>query len=150
MSVAVRPAVHDIEPVPLTQVLEGYDGRMVVVDDDVAGVARDLRAIDPALVLRYAERGGHFLVVQVLDEDGRHSEHLVTTAQECDQRLVDRVRKITHPSYDLVAELQRVDAEGQHAREQNGPIATALAERGDELAFALRRDLRIQNRIFVP
>lgn len=153
-ALAVRPRVHEIEPVSLAQVLEGYDGQMIVVDDDVSGVARDLRAIDPALVLRYHEPPGggtgHFVVVQVIDEGDRHTEHLVTTAMECDQRLVDRVRKVTHESYDVAAELDSAQRQAARDRAADSPIAKVLDERGDELAFALRRDLRVQNRIYVP
>ena len=130
VSVAVVPGVHRIEPVPVAQVLDGYDGRMILVDDDVAGVAADLRAIDPALELRYSERGGHFVVVQVLDEpDGRHVEHLVTTAPECDHRIVDRVRQVTDPSYDLVGELAAVEAAAGAARRRWAARACAGRQR---------------------
>jgi hypothetical protein len=150
VTAALAPGIHEIEPVALTQVLEGYDGRMIVVDDDVAGVARDLREIDPSLALRYSERSGHFVVVQIIEEGDRRTEHLVTTAQECDQRIVARVRKITHESYDFVKELEADQQRAERERRDNSPVARMLDEHGDELVFALRRDLRVQNRVFVP
>lgn len=150
MTVAVRAGTHTIQPVALQQVVEGFDGRMILVDDDVANVARDLRAIDPALELRYSERHGHFVVVQIIDQDGRRGEHLVTTAEECDQRIVERVRQIADERYDLAAELARVQAQGERDSKANGPLAEAVDENVDRLLHAIRRDLRVQNRIYVP
>lgn len=139
----------EIEPASLAQVQRGQDGRMVEVSDDVANVAQDLRALNPAFRLRYSEAGQHFVVYQVVHlPNGSTDEHLVTTAQECDPRLVRRVEEIMAPGYDLAVELDKADreAERRHEHEQ----AEALGPAAERMAHAMRRDLGVQKRIFVP
>lgn len=141
--------MHEIRPASLTQVMEGQDGRMLVLDDDVGNVAADLRAIDHRLVLTYSERSGHFVVMQVFEEDdGRVTEQLVTTALDCDQRLVERVRRITHPSYDLAAELAK--GSETHTRARREALDEQIEAGADKLVHSLRRDHGIRDRIFVP
>jgi hypothetical protein len=144
-----KPGVHEIRPASLAQVMQGQDGRMVVLDDDAGNVAADLRSIDRSLRLVYSERGGHYVVMQIRDEpDGRRSEHLVTTALDCDQRLVERVRKITHPSYDVAAELAK--GPDRQARERRRQLDAQIEAGADQLVHSLRKDHRIRDRIFVP
>lgn len=149
MGVQVVPQQIEIEPASLTQVLDGYDGTFYEITDDTVNVARDLRAIDPSLHLRYSRRGRHYVVYQLIElDDGGRKEHLVTTALECDQRLVRRVREITHPSYDLAADLDRVEREGRAARDN--ALVRGLHENGDRLAHAARQGFGLKDRIFVP
>lgn len=141
----------EIAPVPagLRSFMATSAGPMVPVDDDVLGVARDLRALSSSLCLRYSEAGGYFVVYQrEPGPAGRVTEHLVTTAVECDQRLVTRVRKVMHPDYDLAGELTSGAAERKAARDHNR--REQLGEFGERAAHALRRDLGATNRIFVP
>lgn len=145
----------DIDPAPATlaQVRQARNGQLIGVEDDVLGIARDLRDIDASLHLRYAELPDGFddywVVYRIVEHaDGSEEEQLVTTAAELDARIVQRVRKIASDGYDLVAELDRLDREREAQREQelherNGPIA-------ERLFHALRKDLGTQDRIFVP
>jgi hypothetical protein len=140
----------EISPARLAQVQTARGGQFVEITDDVQNVAADLAAIDPGLRLRYSEAGGYFVVYHVQElPDGKRREHLVTTAQELDQRLVQRIRAIdARTGYDYARELDRLEREAEQQRdrefsERTGPIA-------ERLAHAVRHDLGVQSRIFVP
>lgn len=136
----------EIKPASLLQVQNAQDGRMIVIDDDVLGVARQLKEVDESLCLRYAEAGGYFVVYQE-SEDGTE-QHLVLTSQELNPQVVERVRQISSPGYDYVAELDKQDAAAERARdhafrEKTGDVA-------ERLAFAVRKDLgQVSDRAFV-
>lgn len=125
----------DIQPATIAQVQRLDDGSRVLVDDDVAGVAQDLRAIDPSLRLHLDVEQQVYVVSQVLQ--GR--EHLVTTSQTCDQRLVARVRQVASPGYNLADELEAAEAAAN--REQDRLRREWVGEIGERLAHALRKDL---------
>lgn len=133
----------DIQPASLAQVQTGRDGRRVLVDDDVAGVARKIREISPRLSLRWNERGEFF---EVIEDDGR-TERRVTTALECDDRLVARIMRIAHPSYDLVADMERTDLAAERAEEH--AFSERTGEIAERLAHAVRKDLN-PGKIIVP
>lgn len=130
---------------------------MVAIDDDVSGVAAGLHAIDHHLRLRYSEAGGYFVVYWKPDGEATAEEggggYLVTTAQECDQRIVKRVQEVyyrcTRPGYSLAEEIDKQDAKAKKA------ASDAWSERHGEMfermAFAMRHDLGYdQHRIYVP
>lgn len=137
----------EIRPATVGQVARTRLGKNVAVDADVANVARDLRDISPEFRLEYDPHGDFFIVSQVrVMPDGSEEISLVTTAQDCDQRIVRRVREITAPGYDVGAEMERLDREAdkrkEHAlTERVGPIA-------EKLAWALRKDLGDKDRAF--
>lgn len=142
----------EIRPTPasLSQVSRSRSGRLVPIDDDVASVARDLHEIDHHLRLRYSEAGQYFCVYLKTDADTDEGDgHLVLTAQDCDQRIVNRVREISQDTYNYAAELDKAEkkakAEKDHAwTEKIGPIA-------ERLAFEMRRELGYTgSRMFVP
>jgi hypothetical protein len=135
----------EIRSASYNQVLKGRGGRMVLIDDDVCGIAAQLLEIDPSLRLRWSEAGEYFVVYQQIDE---HTRHLVTTAQELDGRLLQRVLKITHPDFDFAAEVDRIDAEADAAIEHR--FHEGVGERGERLAHAVRKDMGFTNRAFVP
>jgi hypothetical protein len=65
--------------------------------------------------------------------------HLVLTAQDCDQRIVQRIRRIMQSDYDYMAELDKAEAKAKEEKdaawsEKIGPIA-------ERLAFAMRKEL---------
>lgn len=134
----------DLEPASLAQVRTGRDGRRVLVEDDVLDIAGKLKAVDADLRLQWNEKGEFFAVVQITEDGG---ERLVTTAQECDDRLVERMAKVTSSTYDLVADMDQTDAAAERAKdhafsEQTGEIA-------ERLASAVRKDLN-PAKIIVP
>jgi hypothetical protein len=132
----------EIRPVPATlaQISRNREGRMVHIEDDVQGVANDLHEIDSHLRLRYSEAGGYFVVYLKTDADVDEGDgHLVLTAQDCDQRIVQRIRRIMQSDYDYMAELDKAEAKAKEEKdaawsEKIGPIA-------ERLAFAMRKEL---------
>lgn len=134
----------EIQPASLFQIRLGRDGRKVWVDSDVGNVAKGLREVDPRLRLQYNERSEIFCVVEV-DDAG---ERLVFTAQECDGRIVERARKIAHPSYDVAGEMDRIDREADKAIDH--AFSEKVGEAGEHAAHALRKDLQAKPRIVVP
>ena len=123
---------------------------MVAIADDVQGIARDLQEIDPSFKLFRAEAEDLWVVWQEQDlPDGSHAENLVTTMTgPLDKRIVQRVREITSGDYDLVAEIEKREAEVEREqdhkrREQIGPVA-------ERLLHAMRKDTGIKDRVFLP
>jgi hypothetical protein len=129
----------DIRPGTIAQVAQLRSGQLVTIENDVCGFASQLKRIDPSLRLRLSEETGLFVVYQQLGV----KEHLVTTAQELDGRLVAHVARIVHEHkhgrYDLAAELDKADREADRAAdhafsEEHGPIA-------ERLHHAIRKDM---------
>jgi hypothetical protein len=128
-----------INSATIDQLIRSRTGGWIHVEADVGSVAQQIEEIGrdrgATFELRLSERTGIFTVVQILGDE----EQLVTTAQECDQRLVDRLRLVTSPSYDLGAEVDRAEAEKdrnfQHAQSEQ------VGEIGEQLAWAMRKDL---------
>jgi hypothetical protein len=129
-----------ISEAPLPSVQRGRRGITVFVDDDALGVAKQLSEMEfPSgygkLRLAWNEFREEFVVIQVKEDD---SEHFVTSAEQADGRLIDRVRRITHPSYDFAKELDEIDARADQARASK--FSEQVAEYAEKLAFAIRQD----------
>jgi hypothetical protein len=134
----------EIRAASFAQVERGRDGRLVTVDDDVLGIAQDLKKIDDKLHLRWSEAGEYFVIYEV-SEDG--NEHLVLTSQDLNPAVLDRVRQVSHSSYNYAEELDRLDAQvdrdfayGQRQR---------FGEISELLSFAVRKDLGVQSRVYL-
>jgi hypothetical protein len=125
----------DIPAGTVAQVRRALGGRMVLIEDDVQNVARDLQAISDDLHLHFDAAQDLWVVMQ--DRDG--TETLVTTTRELDQRLVHRVRQVCSPSYDLAGELERVEAQAD--RQEAQKRSERAGEVGERLAHAFRTDL---------
>ena len=125
----------DIQPADLSQVVRARDGNMVLIEDDVLDIAKQLHEIDPRLRVHWSEVSEHFAVYTSENEE----EHLVTTCQELDQRLVNRIREIAHPSYNYGEELDRIEAKQKAESEQQ--FSETVGELAERLAHALRSDL---------
>lgn len=123
----------------------GKNGRLVEVDSDIFDVARRLHEIDTSLGLDWNDTAGYFRITQTL-EDG--SKHVVLTCLELTPEVIERVRKIASPGYDLVGELERIDQEGQRDRERRLSEETGLL--GERLHHAIRKDTQAKNRIYLP
>lgn len=140
----------EIQPATLAQVVRGRGGKMVQIDDDVAGIAQRLQEIDPRLRLRYSEPGGYFVVYRLIERpDGSTKKDMVTTSTTVDGRLLQRIEKVYGRDYNYADELDKVDAAAKRERdhrfsEQVGPLA-------EQLAHAIRKDLGVKApRIYVP
>jgi hypothetical protein len=128
----------DIPAATIPQVKRALNGHMVLIDDDVQNVARDLQQISDDLFLHYDAAQDIWVVMQ--DKDGW--ETFVTSARELDQRLVQRVRQVCSPGYDLAGEVERAqaDADAEHDRVQRD----RFGEASDQLAHALRVDFGVK------
>jgi hypothetical protein len=111
---------------------------MILIEDDVQSVARDLQAISDDLHLHYDAVQDIWVVMQDRDDE----ETLVTTASTLDQRVVHRVRQVCSPGYDLAAELERVEAEAD--AEQDRRRREMAGEVGERLSHAVRTDLGVK------
>lgn len=142
----------DITPASAVQVMDSGD--LVEIGDDVLGVARQLREIDPSLKLRYSERHEFWAVYQ----EDRHPitgellrKQLVTTmkGELLSGPLLERIRKVTSDGYDLAKEVETVERQRKRdldhqRREERGPAL-------ERLAHAIRKDKGLDKlRIAVP
>lgn len=131
----------------IDQILHTDAGSLMTVDGDVLDIAKQLHEIDPCLRLRYSGSGGHFVVYELVDNGPGvpPDERLVTTAQECDQRILERIRKIRHPDYDFSAELDRLDREREAEVQHN--FSEKVGEAGERLHQLLKPKKR---KAFIP
>ncbi len=145
----INPIAADLE-----QLIRGKDGRMIQIENDVQGIAADLRRIDSHFRLRWSERGEYFVVYWRPDGADEGDGYMVTTAKELDKRLVKRVEEIHHrvindPAYNVAVEADKFDAEkkahAEYEREQK------MGEKHEKLRHALRKDLDLnKDTIILP
>lgn len=132
----------DITPASLDQVVRGRGGNLVVIENDVNNVAKDIHNIHPDLFLRYNEQGEYFVVLQ--DMGPNHRPHVVTTSQECDARLSRRVQALVqghvNGTYQYGAEVEKQHDERD--RINNAQFEENIAESSEKLAWAIREDIR--------
>jgi hypothetical protein len=135
----------ELQHATLTQVRAGRDGRRVLVEDDVLGIVRELKEIDPNLTVHWNEYGEFYAIGEMLP-DG--TESLVTTVPELDARLPEHMRMLQSSGYNYVKEMERQDREAEKAKEHR--FSEQVGERGERLAHALRKDLQYGGKAFVP
>ena len=133
------------KPASINQVRTGRNGRMVEIDADVFDVAKRLHNIDRSLGVDWNDTAGYFRITQIL-EDG--SKHVVMTTRELTPDVIARVLETMHPDYDLPGELARIDRESTAERDRR--FSEATGEIGERLHHALRKDLGMKPRIFLP
>jgi hypothetical protein len=132
----------EIPHASLAQVKQGRDGRRVLIEDDVLDVARRLRELDPNLMVEWNEAG--FFTISEMLPDG--TQQLVTTTTDLNSAVPEYVAKLAKTDY--VAEMDRMDAEAERKKEHR--FAEQIGERGELLHHALRKDLSVQNRVYLP
>ncbi len=133
----------DLQPASITQVRQGKH-RRITVEADVGSVVAQIKEIDPRLGVIWDEDGEFFAVVE---QDGS-KQRLVLTAQELDHRVLQRLREISSPDYDYVAEMDRMDAVAD--REKDHRFMQEVGENAEVMAHALRTDLQHKGKIFIP
>jgi hypothetical protein len=125
---------------------------MVTIDDDVQGVANRLAEIDENLRLRYSEAGEYWVVYAKPPGEEEGNGYVVTTSQELDMRLAQRVEEVywkhRQPGYSLSAEIEANHDAADKAKQHE--FTERAGEMYERLAFALRKDLGVQNRVYVP
>jgi hypothetical protein len=115
---------------------------MVRIDADVLGVAEALRRIDPGLTLLFDKGQAVFVLYWRGLRGGDVVEELVGAYTELDQRIVRLIERIDAQGrgrYDLATELDRLEA--AQDREHDHAVSEQLGAAGEELQFAMRRDL---------
>jgi hypothetical protein len=127
----------DITPASMDMVARGRGGRVVVIDSDVSGIAQQITELHPDLFVRYNEDGEYFAVCQNMGAGFR--PHVVTTSQTLDARLVRHVARLVDPSYDAMAEGDRLDAERTLNIEKE--FQEKMGEVSERLAHSIRSDL---------
>lgn len=129
----------------IEQVRAGHGGRLVTIDNDLFDLAKRLHEIDRSLGLDWNDTAQFFRVTQTLP-DG--SKHVVLTCRELTPEVIDRVRLVTHPSYNVADELDRMDRESDRAAQHK--LSERTGEAGEHLHHAFRKDLGLKPRIFLP
>lgn len=133
----------EIEPATHTQVVAAGDD-WVVVNDDIGGIAKELRELDSRLHLRH-NLGQNYYAIYAKEKG---TEYLVGTYKSLDRRVTRRIREIMHPSYDFVKEGEEL--EDQREREHNWKMDQIHGENAERLAYALRKDLGLnKDRAFI-
>jgi hypothetical protein len=133
-----------IQPASFDQLVRAKDGRLVGISDDVGGVAQQLREIDPGFRLAYSEAED----ITIVSHDDGDSEELKFTAKGTpDHRIVQRAREIASPGYDFLADLEATDRAAEKARYDQ--FREKVGDAGERLAYALRKDLHVENRVFI-
>lgn len=135
----------ELQYASITQVRQGKGGREVVIEDDVMDVVRQIKEISLALSVHWNDDGEYF---QIKERCADGKDRLVLTTQELDQRLLAHLRKIGSPGWNAGREMERHEDAREKAldhafHEKVGPI-------GERAAWAVRKDLEAQNRIFLP
>jgi hypothetical protein len=120
---------------------------MVPVEDDVLGVVKHLKSIDPGLKM-FFDFGQEIFVLyhEGLNEQGHVVDRLVGAYKELDQRIIKLIERIDAQGrgrQDLATELEKLEA--QKDREQRHEQMERVGELGEELHFALRKDLGFAN-----
>jgi hypothetical protein len=139
----------ELQPVALDRIMRTRNGRRVAIHADVGSVVAQLREIDERLHVFYVPDQAFFSVeLHTPRPDGSVDEHFVGAYESLDGRVIQRIREITRPGYDLGAELERIDREAQvqadhRHREQTGEIA-------ERVAHAVRQDLGVRSKAFIP
>ena len=149
----------EIAPASVAQIKKGRNGRMVTIADDVQGVVNALSQLDPHLRVRYSEAGGYFVVYWTADPSKAEEEdhegnttYLVTTAQDLDHRLVQRVEEVywkhRQPGYSVAKEQDEIDRKAE--RDNEHAFTEQRGEMYERLAYAMRRDLGYdKGRVFI-
>lgn len=126
---------------------------MVEIDDDVAGIASGLAAIDHRIRLRYSETGEYFVVYLKPDEWEEGDGYMVFTAQELDGRIVKHMEEVyircNARGYSLADEAERQEAKAK--KNAAHEFTEKHGEMYERLAHAMRKDLGYdQSKIYVP
>jgi hypothetical protein len=127
----------------LAQVKASTKGRFVAIDSDVMDVAIRIREVDPCLSVDYGEDAGLFRIRE-LCADGRYRN--VCWVRELTPDLPDYLQRILKTDY--VKDMERRDAQAQ--RDSDHRIHEIVGPIGERLAHAVRKDLGVKSRAFVP
>jgi hypothetical protein len=129
----------DLEPISLAQYKRAKDGKMILVDSDVGNIVQQIKAVNKDLCVRHSDLGKFFVVFYRNPLNGK--ERLVTTAKDLDGRLLNRIKKLNSGEYNYLAELAKLDAQADAAKEER--LKEQMGEAAERLAHAIRKDLGV-------
>ncbi len=131
----------------IDQVRRGKNGREIHLDadSDLFDMVRRIKEIDPSLSVHWNDDGEYF-EIRELCPDGK--ERMVLTTTELDQRLLDHLRKIGSPDWNVADEIDK--HEDQREKAVDHATHERVGDIGERMAHALRKDLQYQGRIFLP
>lgn len=137
----------EIPSATLTQVRTGRDGKQYTIEEDTLDIVKQIKEIDPHLSVFWNEWGSYFVVIENC-LDG--AERLVTTTRELDGRILEHLRKIGSDSWrmSIGKELERAEDEAHAA--QDHAFGEKMGDNAEHLAHAVKKDLSVQNKAFVP
>ena len=141
--VVIKPRGNvEIEPADTSQVVKAGE-HWIEIQADLGGIAKELKEIDDRLHLRFNPTQEFYAIYA--KEKG--TEYLVSTFKSLDRRVTERIRKVMSSDYDYVKELDRVqekkDKEFEYKQSQK------VQENAEKLAWALRKDFEVKDRIYV-
>jgi hypothetical protein len=135
----------EIPHASLIQVKTGRDGKTITIEQDVLDIVKQIKEIDPRLSVHWNEFGGYFVIIEHC-LDG--AERLVTTVLELDNRILDHLRKIGSTDWDVGKELEKAEDAAYAAKEY--AFSEEMGDKAEHLAHAIKKDLNVENKIFVP
>jgi len=118
---------------------------LIEIDADVMNICERIREIDSSLGVDWNEDGNYFRVYQLVQGGDKH---VVTTTRELTPEVVEEVRRLADPNYDLASELDRIDDKAE--RDNRHAFHERVGEVGERLHHAMRKDLQMQDRIYLP
>lgn len=135
-----------VQPVSIDQVMVARNGKRIPITSDVGDVAKDLKSIDKNFELHakeYYENGKQKFYFEIRCFNPKHGKsYLVSTATELDQRIVDGIRQVTRPGYDVIAEQEKIEKEAK--KQKDYETKQRIGEAGEQLAYAMRKDKGIK------
>jgi len=143
----------ELEPIAIQQIHKGQTGKAIEVDQDVLGVVKQLKQIDPTLYVRWSEKGEYFVVYCRLPDEPPGTGNVVLMVRELDQRVVSSIQKAKweqqQDGYSLADILDKKDDDAKKQRDYE--FSQQIGERAERLAHAIRKDFHFdQNRVAIP
>jgi hypothetical protein len=143
----IEPPRASLGQLQLTNRLE-----LIRVENDVLGVAEQLKRIDPGLVLTFDKGQKIYLLHhEGFNDRGEWVENFIGAYTELDQRIVNLIERIDGQGrgrHDLARELDRLEAQKEREREQQ--FSETMGERAELLRHALRKDLGAEGSSVMP
>lgn len=138
----VKNGSHEVKPVSYEQVIEAGDD-YYIIDAATSQIVKEINEIDPRLHVKYSSRCNFFVLYAKEVREGREEEYLVRTFTHLDNRIVERVKQISHHSYDYAQDME--DGEKELDSKKLHAIKEKLGDNAERLAFALRKDLGVKD-----
>jgi hypothetical protein len=141
----VKQGTFEVPIATYEQVVQAGDDFYIITARD-STLIKEINDIDKRLHVKYNFRFDFFVLFAKEQTRQGETEYLVKTFTKLDNRIVERVREISHPSYDFVKEGD--DLEKQRDDEKLYKIRQTIGNTAEQLAHALRKDLGVKTHAF--